>query len=63
MIHCGCKLIATAHGNSLEDVLSQPFFQKLMKEKVFERYIFLGKRERAGIVEGIFDGDGHLCKK
>lgn len=63
VIHCGCKLIATAHGNSLEDVLSQPFFQKLMKEKVFERYIFLGKRERAGIVEGIFDGDGHLCKK
>lgn len=62
VIHCGCKLIATAHGNSLEDVLSQPFFQKLMKEKVFERYIFLGKRERAGVVEGIFDGDGHLCK-
>jgi len=26
VIHCGCKLIATAHGNSLEDVLNQPFF-------------------------------------
>ena len=26
VIHCGCKLIATAHGNSLEDVLAQPFF-------------------------------------
>ena len=26
VIHCGCKLIATAHGNSMEDVLSQPFF-------------------------------------
>ena len=53
VIHCGCKLIATAHGNSLEDVLAQPFFQKLVEERVFERYILLGKRERAGIIEGI----------
>ncbi len=34
VIHCGCKLIATAHGNSLEDVLAQPFFQKLVEERV-----------------------------
>lgn len=26
VIHCGCKLIATAHGNCLEDILDQPFF-------------------------------------
>lgn len=62
VIHCGCKLIATAHGNSLEDVLAQPFFQKLVEERVFERYILLGKRERAGIIEGIYDGNGELCK-
>ena len=29
VIHCGCKLIATAHGNCLEDVLDQPFFISL----------------------------------
>lgn len=61
VIHCGCKLIATAHGNSLEDILNQPFFRKLMEQRVFERYILLGKRDRAGIVEGIFDGEGSLC--
>ncbi|MDC7286535.1 stage III sporulation protein AA [Blautia schinkii] len=61
VIHCGCKLIATAHGNSLEDILNQPFFRKLMEQRVFERYILLGKRDRAGIVEGIFDGEGNLC--
>ena len=33
VIHCGCKLIATAHGSCLEDVLDQPFFYKLMGEK------------------------------
>lgn len=61
VIHCGCKLIATAHGNSLEDVLNQPFFYKLVQERVFERYILLGKSDRAGIVQGIFDGNGNLC--
>lgn len=61
VIHCGCKLIATAHGYSLEDILNQPFFSKLLEEKVFGRYIILGKRDQAGYVEAVFDGDGHLC--
>ena len=61
VIHCGCKLIATAHGNSMEDVLSQPFFLKLRDMQVFERYIVLGKSHRAGIVEGIYDGGGDPC--
>lgn len=61
VIHCGCKLIATAHGYSFEDILNQPFFSKLLEEKVFGRYIILGKRDQAGYVEAVFDGDGHLC--
>ena len=43
VIHCGCRLIATAHGDSVEETLSQPFFQKLWEARVFQRYIFLGK--------------------
>lgn len=61
VIHCGCKLIATVHGNSLEDILQQPLFRKLLKEHVFERYILLGKQDRAGIIEGVFDGEGRTC--
>ena len=61
VIHCGCKLIATAHGSSLEDVLEQPFFNRLMCEKVFERYIILGKTDEAGILKGVFDGNGKVC--
>ncbi|MDO4337510.1 MAG: stage III sporulation protein AA [Eubacteriales bacterium] len=63
VIHCGCKLIATAHGNSLEDILRQPFYSRLLAARVFERYILLGKGEHAGIVEGIFDGEGQPCLK
>nr|WP_294679685.1 stage III sporulation protein AA [uncultured Blautia sp.] len=62
VIHCGCRLIATAHGESLKETLMQPFFKKLWEARVFQRYIFLGRRERAGIVEGIFDENGNnLC--
>lgn len=64
VIHCGCRLIATAHGDSMEETLSQPFFRKLWDARVFQRYIFLGKRDRAGVVEGIYDGDGNcLCSE
>ena len=31
VIHSGCKLIATAHGNTLEDIAQQPLFQKLLE--------------------------------
>lgn len=61
VIHCGCKLIATAHGNSVEDVLQTPFFSKLKEMEIFERYIVLGKKQRAGDVMGIFDGRGEPC--
>ena len=61
VIHCGCKLIATAHGNSMEDVLGQPLFRRLLDAKVFERYIVLGRGNYAGTVEAIYDGEGALC--
>ena len=32
VIHCGCKLIATAHGNSVEDVLRHAFFQQTERD-------------------------------
>lgn len=61
VIHCGCKLIATAHGNSLEEVSRQPLFQKLLNARVFERFILLGRGDRPGVIRGIFDGEGHPC--
>ena len=61
VIHCGCKLIATAHGSCLEDVLDQPFFYKLMGEKVFERYIILDKNDQAGCLKAVLDENGKVC--
>ena len=61
VIHCGCKLIATAHGSCLEDVRDQPFFYKLMGEKVFERYIILDKNDQAGCLKAVLDENGKVC--
>ena len=62
-IHSGCRLIATVHGSSLEDIKNQPLFQKLNEEKIFQRYIILGKNMLPGEIRAIYDGDGNLCKK
>lgn len=61
VIYSGCKLIATAHGESLEEIFSTPFFGRLRKMKVFERYILLGKEQKAGIIRGIYDERGNPC--
>ena len=61
VIHCGCTLLATAHGNSLEDIMVQPFFQKLKNMKVFERYIILGRQKQNGRTIQVLDGQGNPC--
>jgi stage III sporulation protein AA len=57
-IHCGCRLLATVHGNSVEDIRARPFLGNLVKNHVFERYIVLARGLQAGIVHEICDGDG-----
>ncbi len=58
VIHCGCKLFATVHGSSIEDIKRKPLLQRLMQEKVFERYIVLYKKGCAGQIKAIYDERG-----
>lgn len=58
VIHCGCKLFATVHGSSIEDIKRKPLMQRLMQEKIFERYIILRNKDKAGRVKEIFDERG-----
>lgn len=58
-IHCGCKLLATVHGSSIEEIKKKPLLERLLKEHAFERYIILHKdRDTMGNVLEIFDGRG-----
>jgi len=58
VIHCGCKLLATVHGSSIEDIQKKPLMQHLVKEKIFQRYIILQNQDQAGKVQFIFDSRG-----
>lgn len=59
VVNCGCKLIATIHGNSMEDVRQKPVLRRLVEEKMFERYILLNNQEHIGNVAAIFDAMGN----
>lgn len=59
VINCGCGILATIHGDSIDDIRTRPVLRKLVEEKVFERYIVLGRKEGIGTVESIFDERGN----
>lgn len=60
VIHCGCKLIASVHGSSIEDIKKKPLLQKLVQERVFERYIILDGQKKTGTIQSIFDDRGTI---
>lgn len=58
VINCGCKLIATVHGNSIDDIKNKPILGRLVREKIFERYIILNNQRQVGNLEEIYDERG-----
>lgn len=63
VIGCGCKLIATVHGSSIEDIKSKPTLCDLVQKKLFERYIILSNQKEIGHLEEIYDSCGKLIYK
>ena len=61
VLHCGVKLIATAHGYDFDDI--QKRLQPLLEEKVFERYVFLSNRNGTGTLEMTLDQEGGMIRK
>ncbi|MBP1754971.1 MAG: hypothetical protein H6Q59_1369 [Firmicutes bacterium] len=61
VIGCGCKLIATIHGSSLEDIRNKPVLGELIEKRLFERYILLNNGKDIGHVEEIYDQQWNSC--
>ena len=40
-LHCGCAILATVHGSSLEDLRRKPVLSRLVEEGIFQRYLIL----------------------
>ena len=38
---CGCNIITTIHGETVEDVLSKSYMEDCIRDRLFKRYIFI----------------------
>lgn len=59
VINCGCGILATVHGDSIDDIRIKPVLRKLVEEKTFDRYVVLGRSRGIGTIESIFDERGN----
>lgn len=59
IINCGCGILATVHGESIDDIRTRPILRKLVEERSFDRYIVLGRSRGIGTVESVFDERGN----
>lgn len=58
VMNCGCRIIATVHGNSIDDIKNKPVFRKLVEEKMFRRFVVLSDIGEPGRITNIFDERG-----
>lgn len=54
----GCKVVASAHGGSLEELIRNPVLRTLWEERRFERYVSLEKKGSSFGVKEIYDSEG-----
>ncbi len=61
-MHCGCKMIATVHGESMDEIRKKPLFEQMMRQQCFERYVLLCTKTHVGEIAGIFGKCGEqIC--
>lgn len=56
----GCHVIATVHGNSLDDLKSKTEIQQLLQNRIFQRILFLYQKENGLRWVEIWNGEG-MC--
>ena len=54
---CGCRILATVHGHSPDDIRKNPVLNELLEKKIFDRYVILKKDDRAGQIQAVYDRD------
>lgn len=59
-MQCGCRLLASAHGTDLEEILARPDLGALVHKKRFDRIVVLENRKRPGEIRAVYDKEGTL---
>ena len=58
---CGCRLLATIHGGSLEEVRRKNYMRDVIEQGLFERYVILDRKTGVCRITGIYDREGKPC--
>lgn len=52
---CGTGILASVHAKDIDDLKRKQGFERILKEKVFDRFVVLSSRNGPGTIEGVFD--------
>lgn len=52
LLHCGVRVIATVHGNSLEEVMEKPYLKPLFETEYFTRFLLIKEKGNCGLYNG-----------
>ncbi len=62
MLLCGCKILGTMHGDHMEHVVRQSGMERIYQKRLFQRYVFLTKRETGTRTFHVYDQEcRQLC--
>lgn len=54
-VNSGVSILASVHSDSMDSFLKKPYFEDLISNKIFKRYVLLSMRNGPGTLEGIYD--------
>jgi stage III sporulation protein AA len=52
---CGIRILATLHGEKIEDLQRKPALKILLENKIFDRYVFLTNMPQPGSLLAVYD--------
>ncbi len=58
LLKCGCHILASIHGEGLEDIRTKKGLEGLFEERAFKRYVILSRSHGAGTIEMVLDACG-----
>lgn len=61
VMQCGSRMLATVHGESLQEIREKEFLKDLVRRQVFGRYVMLERRDGTCRVKSIYDRGFRIC--
>jgi stage III sporulation protein AA len=61
-LHAGIRIIASAHGQDLNDIRQRPVMRTLIASEVFTRYIIMHNEGGTPSVQAVYDGQGNRLR-